>query len=159
MRLQDSPVDMICFYTADTSAWSMFGQFGIPTKVFYAFKAFNQLALLPDRVACEASLAQGVTACAGLAADKESAAVLLANFKGEPRSLALSLRNLPWTGLMKSRTQIQKVPVTDCGRQRPALLKYSVSHELSIHPAGCSFSAITSTCGGCLLPGGHNFIS
>jgi hypothetical protein len=76
LRLQDSPVDVVCFYTADTSAWSMFGQFGIPTKVFYAFKAFNQLAALSDRVACDGPMGQGIAACAGLAADKKNAAVL-----------------------------------------------------------------------------------
>ncbi|MGA2866629.1 MAG: hypothetical protein ABSF95_19310 [Verrucomicrobiota bacterium] len=102
IRLQDSPVDVVCFYTADTSAWSMFGQFGIPTRVFYAFKAFNQLAVLPDRVACEGSPGQGIVGCAGLAADKKRAAVLAANFKGERKTLAVALRNVPWVGPVRA---------------------------------------------------------
>ena len=53
MRLQDEPVDMTNFYTADTSAWSMFGQFGIRTPVYHAFRAFDRLAKHPRRVACD----------------------------------------------------------------------------------------------------------
>jgi hypothetical protein len=80
----------------------MFGQFGIPTRVFYAFKAFNQLAVLPDRVACEGSPGQGIVGCAGLAADKKRAAVLAANFKGERKTLAVALRNVPWVGPVRA---------------------------------------------------------
>jgi hypothetical protein len=101
MQLQDSPVDVVCFYSADTSAWSMFGQFGIPTKVFYAFKAFNQLAMLPDRVACENPMGRGVVGCAGLAADRKAAAVLVANFKSESKTLTVALRNVPWAGKVR----------------------------------------------------------
>ena len=104
IRLQDSPVDVECFYSADTSPWSMFGQFGVPTKVFYAFKAFNQLAMLPNRVACEDSMGQGIVGCAGLAADRKTAAVLVANFKSESKTLAVALRNMPWAGKVRVET-------------------------------------------------------
>jgi hypothetical protein len=107
IRLQDSPVDVVCFYSADTSAWSMFGQFGIPTKVFYAFKAFNQLAMLPNRVACGDSMGQGIAGCAGLAVDKQTAAVLVANFRSESKTLAVALRNIPWAG--KVRVEIYEL--------------------------------------------------
>jgi xylan 1,4-beta-xylosidase len=102
MRLQDSPVDVANFYTADTSAWSMFGQFGIPTKVFYAFKAFSQLAALPKRVTCENSLGRDLISCAGISPDQGRAAILVSSFKSEPKALTLALRNLPWAGKVRA---------------------------------------------------------
>jgi len=71
MRLQDERLDMANFYTADTSAWSMFGTFGIRTPVYHAFRAFNELAKRPRRVACTVA---GATAATGGAAQPRSAA-------------------------------------------------------------------------------------
>ena len=102
LKLQDSPIDVLNFYTADTSAWSMFGQFGIPTKVFYVFKAFNELAVLTNRVACTGG--QNVVACAGLSADQKTAVVLLANFKKGQNELAIALRNVPWGAEIHAET-------------------------------------------------------
>ena len=53
MLLQDAPLDMANFYTADTNPWGMFDMFGVPGRVYYAFVAFNQLTKTPNRVACE----------------------------------------------------------------------------------------------------------
>ena len=84
LRLQDSPVDVTNFYCADTSPWSMFGQFGVPTKVYYVFKGFRRLLATSNRVSCEGPPQGGsLTLCAGLADDKQTAAVLISNFKSE----------------------------------------------------------------------------
>jgi hypothetical protein len=103
LRLQDSPVDVMNFYCADTSPWSMFGQFGVPTKVYYVFKGFRQLLATPNRVSCE-GLPQGgpLTLCAGLSDDKQAATVLISNFKSDNRSLSVALRNLSWDGRIRA---------------------------------------------------------
>ena len=61
LKLQDSPLDMANYYCAGTTPWSMFDEYGVPSKVFYAFKAFNQLAQLPTRISCEGSPENGLT--------------------------------------------------------------------------------------------------
>ena len=53
MLVQDGPLDMANYYTADTNPWNMFDSFGVPGRVYYAFVAFNQLTKTPNRVACE----------------------------------------------------------------------------------------------------------
>ncbi len=35
MQAQDAPLDMAHFYTADSSPWSMFDEYGVPGKVFF----------------------------------------------------------------------------------------------------------------------------
>jgi hypothetical protein len=102
IRLQDSPIDVLNFYSADTNPFGMFGRFGNPSKVFYAFKAFNQLFAMRNRLTCEGLTGQDVSACAGLAADQKTAAVLLSSFKSEPKSLAIALRNVPWGGKVRA---------------------------------------------------------
>jgi hypothetical protein len=112
MRLQDEPVDMTNFYTADTSAWSMFGQFGIRTPVYHAFKAFNELATHPNRVACEVAAAGAATpsvACAGLGDDGRSAVVLVSTFEAPAGRREIVLSGLPGEG----RPRIEALLVDD----------------------------------------------
>ena len=126
MRLQDERLDMANFYTADTSAWSMFGTYGIRTPVYHAFRAFNELAKPPQRMACTATAAAATTgtgrqtprsaadnevnpggghtirikrppvAVAGLAVDGSSAVVLVSTFDAAAGPRAISIAGLPW---------------------------------------------------------------
>lgn len=98
MLLQDQPLDVANFYSADNSPWGMFDTYGIPSKTYFAFRAFNELARRPNRVAADGPPWHGVVVRAGVADDKKSAAVLVGSFKGDPRPLTLALRNLPWGG-------------------------------------------------------------
>jgi hypothetical protein len=110
MRLQDEPVDMTNFYTADTSAWSMFGQFGIRTPVYYAFKAFDALAKHPKRIACDVAGADAATvACAGLNDGGSSAAVLVSTFDAAAERREIALAGLPW----KEPSQVEALLVSD----------------------------------------------
>lgn len=97
MLLQDYPIDMANFYTADTNPWGMFDAFGVPGRVYYAFVAFNQLTKTPDRVACELNgLPQPeITICAGLSGDRKNGAILISNFSAAPRHVSIRLRGLP----------------------------------------------------------------
>lgn len=102
MLVQDSPIDMAHFYTADDSPWSMFDEFGVPGKAFFAFKAFNQLLQTPNRVAAEgATDGDGVMLCAGEANDRKTAAFLLSNFRGKQSQVAITIKNLPMTGKVR----------------------------------------------------------
>jgi hypothetical protein len=102
MQMQDSRVDMAYFYTADDSPWSMFDEFGVPGKAFFAFKAFNRLLQTPNRVAVAgAPGGDALTLCAGVADDRKTAAVLLSNYRGEPNRLQITLKDLPMTGKVR----------------------------------------------------------
>jgi xylan 1,4-beta-xylosidase len=97
MLLQDCPLDMGNYYTADTNPWGMFDSFGVPGRAYYAFVAFNQLTKTPNRVACTA---QGtpqpeITMCAGLSDDRKSASILVSNFGDAPRKASIRLKSLP----------------------------------------------------------------
>jgi hypothetical protein len=126
MRLQDERLDMANFYTADTSRWSMFGTFGVRTPVYHAFRAFNELAKRPRRVACtvaadptaladgslranvaavteanpggigEARKSEPPVAMAGLAEDARSAVVLVSTFDAAAGPREISVSGLPW---------------------------------------------------------------
>ena len=126
MRLQDERLDMANFYTVDTSRWSMFGTFGIRTPVYHAFRAFNELAKRPRRVACTVSAAtsapadnalranvaavteanpggigatrasQPPVAVAGLAEDDRSAVVLVSTFDAAAGPRQITVTGLPW---------------------------------------------------------------
>ena len=78
MRLQDCPVDVANYYCADYNPFSMFDSFGIPSKTYYVFKAFNELAKTHDRVTCKiANPNDGVTVAAGLSENRRAAAILV----------------------------------------------------------------------------------
>jgi len=106
MRLQDEPVDMTNFYTADTSAWSMFGQFGIRTPVYDAFAAFNELAKHPRRVACDVAAAGSTVACAGLAAEGGSLAVLVSTFDAPAGRREIAVAGLPWKDAAQTEARL-----------------------------------------------------
>lgn len=97
MLLQDCPLDMANYYTADVNPWGMFDSFGVPGRVYYTFVAFNQLTKTPNRVACEpqGSPRSEIAMCAGMSDDRKTASILVSNFGDTPRQVSVALRNLP----------------------------------------------------------------
>ena len=106
MLLQDSRVEMANYYSADTLPWSMFDEYGIPGKAYYAFLAFNQLTKTPNRVMCEYDGARqpDITMCAGLSDDRKTASILVSNFGSAQGELAFTLQNLPLPGPVQVET-------------------------------------------------------
>jgi hypothetical protein len=98
LSMQDAPIDVMNFYAADTSPWSMFDSYGIPSKTYFAFQAFHRLSQAPDRVMASGPYRHGVKLCAGLNGDRTRAVLLLANFRAAGEPLLLRLDHLPWTG-------------------------------------------------------------
>jgi len=106
ITMQDEPVDMMNFYTADISPWSMFGTFGIRTPVYHAFVAFNEVAKRPARVACTVADSEGrtATALAGLAEDGRSAVVLASTFNAAAGPREFRIAGLPWAAEARVET-------------------------------------------------------
>ena len=96
LSLQDAPVDMANFYTAEIQMFGMFNFNGVPQKTFYAFSAFRALLDTPQRVQTPPCQAGQVAACAGLNAEGMQAAVLLSNFNATDGAGDVVIRNLPW---------------------------------------------------------------
>jgi xylan 1,4-beta-xylosidase len=98
IRMQEEPVDMMNFYTADDSPWSMFGTFGIRTPVYHAFVAFNEVAKRPARAPCTVAADGGRRSAvvAGLADDGHSAVVLMTTFEAAAGRRACRIAGLPW---------------------------------------------------------------
>ena len=99
IAMQDAPVDMAFYYTADTSPWGMFNEFGEPGKVFFAFKAFHELLQTSNRVTVAgAPDVNTLAACAGMADDRQTAGILLSNYRGESVQVRIALENMPVNG-------------------------------------------------------------
>lgn len=94
MLLQDSPIDMANFYCADYSPWSMFDEYGVPSKVYFAFKAFNQMSKMSKRVSCEKlSNDNTLVVIAGISEDRKDAAILMSNSSPDNKSYTIDLQN------------------------------------------------------------------
>ena len=97
MLLQDAPLDMANYYTADINPWGMFDAFGVPGRVYFTFVAFNQLTKTPNRVACapQGPPQPEITLCAGVSDDHKTASLLVSNYGPSPRKVTIRLQNLP----------------------------------------------------------------
>jgi len=97
MSLQDAPVDMANYYTAEVQMFGMFNLNGVPQKTFYAFRAFRALLDTPQRALAPPCEAGKVAVCAGLNSEGTRASVLLSNFATPAGPFELRLGQLPWT--------------------------------------------------------------
>ena len=102
MQMQDAPVDMAYFYSADDSHWSMFDVYGEPGRAYFAMKAFHQFLQAPHRVKVTGAPGEDeITVGAGLTTEKDEAMILASNFRSEIRKVRIDLQNLPWKGKVK----------------------------------------------------------
>jgi hypothetical protein len=90
LGLQDVPLDMAFYYSADTQGFGMFSQHGGPRKPFYALRAFRTLLDTPKRVSVNLSNAGSLAVCAGINADRTKATVVLANLRGPDAEAAFN---------------------------------------------------------------------
>lgn len=98
--LQDTPLDMANYFSAEAQGMGLFSVHGLPLKTYHAFRAFQELAGLP-RLPAVGALPNGVTALAAAEADKSAVLVLLARYAGEGGPVSVNLRQLPWEGRAK----------------------------------------------------------
>lgn len=98
ISLQDAPVDMANFYTAEIQMFGMFNFNGVLQKTFYSFKAFRALLDTPRRVRTPACVAGQIAACAGFNSNSTQANILLSNFNLDGAPPELMVQKLPWSG-------------------------------------------------------------
>lgn len=107
MLFQDAPVDVANFYCADYSPWSMFDAFGVRSKVFYVFKAFNQIAKMTDRVDEWHLPNDSVTLLAAATPGNNEGAFLLSSSAKQKKTYQIDIRNFPGKG--KIHIQIYQI--------------------------------------------------
>ena len=98
MALQDAPLDVANYYSADNQPFGMFTLHGAPKKTYYAFKAFRVLLDLPLRADTSGALAGRIGLLAGMRPDGTEAAILVSNLNLPGVTHSLSVRGLPWRG-------------------------------------------------------------
>ena len=97
IRLQDAPVDVANYFTAEAPGMGLFSQHGVPSKAFHAFRAFQVMTKL-RRLPGAGDTPTGVAALAGGTADRTGAAVLLARHAGAGGPVTVDVRPAPWAG-------------------------------------------------------------
>lgn len=99
MLLQDCPIDVATYYNADYyNPFSMFDIYGIPGKVYYVFKAFNQLLKMHEKVSYTYKSAlqdSSIVLLAGVSENTKSAAILISNSLSHNKPHVISLKNFP----------------------------------------------------------------
>ncbi|HWI56056.1 MAG TPA: hypothetical protein VNZ22_02430, partial [Bacillota bacterium] len=107
LALQDAPLDMAYFYTAEPQGFGLFSQYGEPRKSYYALKAFRQLLETPNRVRCSGSQAGQLNIAAGLNEERTSLNVLVSSFRHPATAMDLMIKGIPWAG--KTRCEVLEI--------------------------------------------------
>jgi hypothetical protein len=96
--LQDTPVSIANYYSAEVQGFGMFNYHGTPKKTFYAFKAFKKLLDTPLRVSVSGEKPGKLNLLAGTNAEKSAVQVLINHFLPECDELKFKPANFPWNG-------------------------------------------------------------
>ena len=98
IELQDAPLDVANYYSADNQPFGMFSFHGTPKKTFYAFKAFRALLDAPLRIAISGMQPGRLSASASVSTNRNEAMILLSDTSSSPGEHSLSGKNWPWPG-------------------------------------------------------------
>jgi hypothetical protein len=98
MLLQDSPLDVSNFYSADIQGFGLFSEHGVRHKNFYALRAFRMLLDTPQRLPLQGQMPDGVVAMAGINAEKSAITVLIGNASSAEATLRLRVDRMAWQG-------------------------------------------------------------
>jgi hypothetical protein len=104
MELQDAPLDVANYFSADSQPFGLFTFHGVPKKTFYAFKAFQMLHDTPTRVEAIGGEPGSSAVLAGIGSDE--AMILVSNFRSDSDEFRLPLAGLPWSGNTVAETMI-----------------------------------------------------
>jgi xylan 1,4-beta-xylosidase len=120
--LQNAPVDVANYYSADIHGFGMFTEFGEPKKPFYALKAFKMLADTPLCLPLREPMPAGLAVGAGIDKSRQQVTILASNFGPREERLRLRIAGLRWSGratcqdfLLDSQhdlTEVSSRPVT-----------------------------------------------
>jgi hypothetical protein len=93
--LQNAPIDVANYFSADYNPLGMFNIYGVPSKVFFAFKAFNLLAQCPVRVTCNpVSNDHSTHFLASRSEDGHSGSLLVSNYSPASKKCNISFPGL-----------------------------------------------------------------
>lgn len=106
ISLQEAPVDVVNYYTGEIQGFGLFNFHGVPNKSFYAFKAFKWLLDTPIRLTTGGETSNHIAICAGTNRERSAAAVLLSNFNSADDKVLLTVRHVPWAGLVLCQTYV-----------------------------------------------------
>ncbi len=98
IELQDAPLDVANYYSADNQPFGMFTLHGAPKKTYHAFKAFRALLDTPMRADTRGDPAGRVKVLAGIRMDGGAATVFASSLDSGEAGSPLKVRGLPWNG-------------------------------------------------------------
>lgn len=136
IRLQDAPVDVCNLFHAETGAFGLFTEQGVPLPNFHAVRAFRDLLHTPSRV--HASAPGNYSVAAGVATSRRHAQVLIASFGGNS-TLQVTLKNLPWDGT--TTAEVRMVTTNQMFRPVPHRLEHQAI-QLNFEGAGVALISL-----------------
>lgn len=106
IALQDAPLDVANFYSADNQPFGMFTLHGAPKKTYHAFKAFRTLLDFPIRADARGATAGRDAVLAGMRPDRREAAVLVGNLSLPDGHHRLTVRGFAGQGPAEIEVQL-----------------------------------------------------
>lgn len=99
LRLQDAPVEMANYFSADNQGFGLFTAAGAPRLNYHAFLAFRELLDTPVRLVVSGDAGAGLTLDAGRSRAGSELRVLISRRAAMNDELSMHFTNLPWAGL------------------------------------------------------------
>jgi len=140
MELQDSPVEIANLFHAETGAFGLFSEQGVPYGNYYGLLAFARLLETAHRVKIVVAESHGLSCAAGLNVDGKKASLLISSFGPAAKAIELSVKGLPWKG---SDFEMQRYGSPEGPKtiERGSLIGGQI--KLSVHAPGPSLTLIT----------------
>lgn len=102
---QDAPIDLAFYLSGDASLFGLFDTYNLPAKPYYVFRAINEIARTPQRVATQGNVVEeGFAACACMHESGSEAAILVSSMQSVATELRIDLQNIPFPSRYSSET-------------------------------------------------------
>jgi len=95
IELEDAPVDVCNFYHGEVGPFGLFNEYGVPKPVFYAMRAFSQLAALSHRLPVEGGIPGKLAVLGAANLDRTRALILIGNWQAPASEISLELAGCP----------------------------------------------------------------
>jgi hypothetical protein len=108
LELQDAPVDVGNFFHGEVGGFGLFSEQGVPQPAYRAFRAFQELAQHPRRVATRGAAPGKSAFAAGLSADGREAIMLVSKFSTAESDFALQWKGFAWTEGVQAEIELSR---------------------------------------------------
>ena len=103
LLLQDAPIDMAKYFSAEPQGMGLFNNNGVPRKPFEAIKAFRKLTETPSRLSIQMKAPQvGIAVAAGIHPQTREINILISRYQGPACELQIRMSNLPGMNAMQT---------------------------------------------------------